>query len=78
MAQSPRLFDYHLRRVEARLANEREAEYGGWQPRWTSATKAKVRISCTHARSGVRVCPSMCVYVYIYTLITQAHTTAYV
>ena len=42
MWQSQRLFDYHLRRVEARIAQEKEHEYGNWMPKWNNAIKAKV------------------------------------
>ena len=44
MWQSQRLFDYHLRRIEARIAQEKEQEYGNWMPKWNNSIKAKVRL----------------------------------
>jgi len=48
MWQSQRLFDYHLRRIEARIAQEKEQEYGNWMPRWNNSIKAKVHSRGAH------------------------------
>jgi len=51
MWQSQRLFDYHLRRIEARIAQEKEQEYGNWMPRWNNSIKAKVASRRAHPGS---------------------------